>query len=335
MFGKMRSLGALLAIILAALFMSMLGSGQALASSTSIQAHGSGVVSSGSLVQANAFAQNYWTPERMSSARQADALLKSTKLTHRVPAKGPSGSKEPVAPVDGGITPQASPLPTGSYSSYPYSTIGKVFFTDSQTGTNYVCSGAAVNSTNLSVVDTAGHCVVGGGSGGNWYANWVFCPGYYYGSSPHGCWSARVLWSRNEWINSGTFENDFGSAVVSANSAGNLVSVVGGAGWAYGQAAAQSFTAFGYPAASPFDGNQIYYCSGTGTSYSYGSGTVISLPCDMTGGSSGGPWFISLSGTFGYVNGHNDFKYTSDPNHMYSPYYNSNWYSVFNSAQTS
>ena len=55
----------------------------------------------------------------------------------------------------------------------------------------------------------------------------------------------------------------------------------------------------------------------------------------MTGGSSGGPWLISIAGTFGYVNGHNDFKYTNDPNHMYSPYYDYDWYVVFNAAQNS
>ena len=41
----------------------------------------------------------------------------------------------------------------------------------------------------------------------------------------------------------------------------------------------------------------------------------------MTGGSSGGAWNIdwTTSGP-GYINGHNDYKYTSQPLAMYSPY---------------
>ncbi|MFL5656635.1 MAG: hypothetical protein ACJ8CB_20950 [Ktedonobacteraceae bacterium] len=53
----------------------------------------------------------------------------------------------------------------------------------------------------------------------------------------------------------------------------------------------------------------------------------------MTEGCSGGPWMISSNGAFGYVNGHNDFRPTSDPGHMYSPYYDSGWFTVFNTAQ--
>ena len=67
----------------------------------------------------------------------------------------------------------------------------------------------------------------------------------------------------------------------------------------------------------------------------FDDGTVIAIPCNMTGGSSGGPWLISINGTFGYVNGHNDFKYNNDPGHMYSPYYDGDWFTVFNSAQNS
>lgn len=338
MFKRMRHIGALLAMLLIAFSVSVGTGGQVLASSAHMQALPYGVVSSGPIVQPAAQIQAYWTQARMKSALQADILLNGAKLTpKKAQATGPSGSRGPVMPQNSkksAITPLATPLPQSYYSSYPYSTIGKVFFTDSRTGLNYVCSGASVNSTNLNVVDTAGHCVIQGGSGNNWYTNWQFCPQYYYGSTPLGCWSARQFWSRTEWMNSGSLEDDFGDVVVYPNSHGNLVSVVGGTGWAYGYATNQFFYPFGYPAESPYNGNLIYYCSGTGASYGYDDGTVIAVPCDMTGGSSGGPWLISVNGSFGYVNGHNDFKYNSDPNHMYSPYYDSDWYSVFNAAQT-
>ena len=307
------------------------------------------IVSSGQIANATAKQHSYWTKAKMMSARPADSLAASAKVTPKVPApSSSSGIGRPVAPKaakqaakqvspfassNAAIIPAAFQLPNFDYSSYPYSTIGKVFFTDPQTGINYVCSGASVNSANLNVVDTAGHCIVGGGSGGDWYTNWVFCPQYYYGSTPFGCWSARYMVTSSDWLNSGSLEDDFGDVAVWPNSYGNLVDVVGGAGWAYGQAANQYFYPFGYPAGSPFDGNSIYYCNGTGTSFGFDDGSVVSVTCDMTGGSSGGPWLISLNGSFGYINGHNDFKYTNDNSHMYSPYYDSDWYNVFNTAQ--
>ena len=81
--------------------------------------------------------------------------------------------------------------------------------------------------------------------------------------------------------------------IVAPNSQGNLTDLVGGAGWAYNQPVNQPFYAYGYPAGYPFDGQTRQSCEGSlGKSWRHGSGTVVSIPCDMTGGSSGGPWFI-------------------------------------------
>lgn len=294
-------------------------------------------ITSGVLKQDAASVRAYWTPARMEAAISADKLLAPTKLSTTPSRQEASGVIAPAIPR-GQYT--AAPLstskvPHSSYSVFPYSTVGKVFFTDSRTGLNYVCSGASANSNNLSVVDTAGHCVVQGGSGGNWYTNWQFCPQYFKGSTPYGCWVARQLWSLNTWVNTGSLEDDFGDAVVSPNGYGNIVSVVGGTGSAYGFPKKQNFTALGYPAEAPYNGNLMYKCVSGSAAHGFDDGTVLSIACNMTGGSSGGPWLISYNGTFGYVNGHNDFKYTNDPAHMYSPYYDSEWYTVFNAAQNS
>jgi hypothetical protein len=81
----------------------------------------------------------------------------------------------------------------------------------------------------------------------------------------------------------------------------------------------------------------MYQCGPTLPSkfFSFDDGKAIAIPCTMTEGCSGGPWMISSNGVFGYVNGHNDFRPTSDPGHMYSPYYDSGWFAVFNTAQNS
>ncbi len=172
------------------------------------QAHS---VTSGPLVQDAAKVLAYWTPARMNSARSGDELLAYAKLTRAPAQSGASGIGAPALPQGQsvGATPNANKIPHSSYHLYPYSTVGKVFFTDPKTGLNYVCSGASTNSNNKSVVDTAGHCVVQGGSGGNWYTNWVFCPQYFNGTSPRGCWAARQLWSINFWVSTGSFEDDF------------------------------------------------------------------------------------------------------------------------------
>jgi V8-like Glu-specific endopeptidase len=337
---KARHVSLLMIIIVLTPILSVLAPSQSLVNA----APSSDVVTSGPLPQSDAKVQSYWTPERMKSARPITNQPDGAKRTPNIPPKGPSDSKAPrgpsgspisVTPANQGAIPNAFPVPPGQYSTFPYSTVGKVFFTDPRTGINFVCSGSAVNSNNTSVVDTAGHCVVQGGSGNNWYSNWIFCPQYNNGSSPFGCWSARQFWSSTDWVNTGSFEDDFGDAVVSPNGHGNIVNVVGGAGWAYGQATAQNFSAYGYPAAPPFNGNTIQACFGTGAASGWDDGTVVAIPCDMTGGSSGGPWFISINNTFGYVNGHNDFVIDNPPTHMYSPYYDIDWFNVFNAAQNS
>ncbi len=342
MSGKPQRLGSLLILSCLIIGLRAISTNSVAARSTTR----SGVIASGPITQSPALIRTYWTSARMQAARSAGTLLTEVKLTRQTAHATSSGSAPPVPsgihskPIHGAaippseaVTPNANALPHSSYSSQPYATIGRIFFTDPQTGYNYACSGTATTSINQSVVDTAGHCVVAGGSAGDWYTNWVFCPQYYYGKTPYGCWTARYIATSAEWYYSGSFENDFADVAVWANSYGKLINVVGGAGWAFGQSTDQFFYPFGYPAASPFDGNAIFYCASYGIAYNYDTRAVISTSCDMTGGSSGGPWLISLNGSFGYINGHNDFKRTIDPYHIYSPYYDINWYNVFNAAQ--
>jgi hypothetical protein len=122
-------------------------------------------------------------------------------------------------------------------------------------------------------------------------------------------------------------------AIVSPNSQGILADIVGGSGWAYNQSANQPFYAYGYPAAHPFDGQTRQSCEGSlGKIWQDEGGTVVSIPCNMTGGSSGGPWFIKVSGNW-YLNGHNDFTSSMQPGHMFSPYYDDTWYALYSKAQ--
>lgn len=215
--------------------------------------------------------------------------------------------------------------------TYPVSTVGKVFFTTAY-GQDSMCSGTAVVSRNSSVVDTAGHCLY---LYGDWARNVIFCPLYENGNTPFGCWAARALEVPSDWINAkpGDYHHDFGIAIVAPNSQGALTDLVGGVGWTYNQPTNQPFYAYGYPAAYPFDGQTRQSCEdASGTLWQHGDGSVISIPCNMTGGSSGGPWFMQIGGKW-YLNGHNDFISRLRPGHMYSPYYDDTWYALYEKAQ--
>jgi hypothetical protein len=263
----------------------------------------------------------YWTVANMRSAINADATDNNTDFTQQN------------TNADKGQLQQGQP-PSDTNVPYPLSTVGRVFFTTA-TGQNASCSGTAVISANHSVVDTAGHCLYWRGG---WAQNWVFCPLYENGITPYGCWAARDLEAPADWVNAkpNDFHHDMGMAIVTPNDYGNLTDVVGGAGWAYNQPANQPFYAYGYPAGHPFDGQTRSKCDegSIGKIWQFGGGSVISIPCNMTGGSSGGPWFIKVGGNW-YLNGHNDFISSLMPGHMFSPYYDDTWYALYEKAQQS
>jgi V8-like Glu-specific endopeptidase len=212
---------------------------------------------------------------------------------------------------------------TPEYKQYPDSAVGKLFF--NQNGASYVCSASAVGPTEIW---TAGHCVhAGNNSSTGWSTNVVFIPSYNNGAKPFGKFSCNSLTTWSSWYSSGDSHFDVGSAKCSLNSKGeNFLSRTGYLGFAWNQAYELHFDDFGYPQASPFNGATMQTCQssfGHLDPFISGSGpTPYAIGCDMTGGSSGGP-FIWQYGSGNYVNGHNDYKYTtpSQPLEMYSPYF--------------
>ena len=263
----------------------------------------------------------YWTAASMRDATDADQQIGNTADLTQASIDTSAGK----------AAQQQGQPPRNGNTSYPLSTVGKVFFTNAA-GQDLACSGTAVVSSNHSVVDTAGHCLYWNGG---WVRNLIFCPLYENGNTPYGCWAARDLEVPSDWIDAkpNDFHHDFGMAIVAPNSQGDLTDLVGGAGWAYNQPVNQPFYAYGYPAAYPFDGQTRQSCeSSSGTDLAAWGGTVVSIPCNMTGGSSGGPWFIQISDNW-YLNGHNDFTSSLQPGHMFSPYYDDTWYALYDKAQ--
>jgi hypothetical protein len=280
----------------------------------------------------------YWTPERMKAARPETEIpaVKDHKEIAPAAQNGPAGPAGQVAAAAPKAEPKAvggaqDVTPQAYYPNYPVGhpvarTYGKVFFTSF--GLNYVCSATVVNTEGKSEVWTAGHCVSDGQA---WNTNWTFVPNYASGSAPYGYWYAYQLWTTTAWFNNNNdFANDVGSAVLYRNNGWRITDYLGGQGIAWNYPIGQYVYAFGYPQAAPFNGCCLV--GENGPTYNGGGGTIYMVNY-MTGGSSGGAWLMSFDGNWGYINGHNDFKYNTLPQYMYSPYYGNQVLSLYNAVR--
>ncbi|MGG5173929.1 trypsin-like serine peptidase [Pseudarthrobacter sp. J1763] len=287
----------------------------------------------------------YWTGDRMKSAISGDviaakALQRGNRSAAEDVVKGaPTSVPGTVVPgaIPGTLLDKSADTTASATakkpvlqaaSETPVKTIGKVFFT--LAGSNYVCSGNSVSSSNRSVVSTAGHCVNEGP--GAFATNWVFVPAYNNGSAPYGKWTAKALYTPSQWSGSGNMQYDTGFAVMNTLNGKKLADVVGSSGIQFNQARGLTYKSFGYPAASPFNGETLKSCTGTATNDTINPQfNSQGIPCNMTGGSSGGPWFIGTSST-GYQNSINSYGYGTNSTKMFGPYWGSVIQSTYSSA---
>jgi hypothetical protein len=240
-------------------------------------------------------------------------------------------------------------------------TTGKVLFT--MAGVDYVCSGSVASDTgaSTSLVLTAGHCVYDE-SGSGFATNWMFVPNYEDGGSivtnpngthsftcdttQFGCWTATALVTTTAWANGGGslagFNNDYAFAVVGTGGKTGqnvqLDAAVGSNPVAFNQSHPAQVYSFGYPQASPYNGQKLIYCAGQDIPDSWGGTSDYGLDCNMTGGSSGGPWFVGFNASAGTgsLNSVNSFKYTSGrfTRYMWGPYFGAYTQKTYNAAQT-
>jgi V8-like Glu-specific endopeptidase len=278
-------------------------------------------------IQTAAAAEAYWTPERMAAAIPADGPA-TVKAKSAPQPSGRAGSIEGVAPSVKVKTEQAQGIGTMLNES---PTVGKVFFTNPANGLNYVCSAATVSSAKRKLVQTAGHCVHGG-AGGQWMSNWVFVPRYRNGARPFGTWSAYQLTSRTAWINSSNSDEDMGIVIMQTLGGNSIANVVGGNGlrWNWGYSVA--VTILGYPAGPPFTGELQYFCQGTTWN---GHAQQVRAWCNMTGGSSGGPWLQEYNDAngLGYINSVVSHRH-NDANQMDGPYFDNDIKSLYDFAES-
>ncbi|MFF5900075.1 trypsin-like serine peptidase [Streptomyces argenteolus] len=258
----------------------------------------------------NPVIEGLWKPGRMSSAEDPARTMSAGDLA------GQGVSDPEPAPV------RARPekLPYHEHAA----PVGKVFF-DSPEG-SMVCSGTVVqdpeNPGRSNLVWTAGHCVHAGAEGG-WYRNIVFVPSYNdQGRSaaemakaqpreiaPYGTYWADWAATSGEWLSGGgatggagapydyavlhvkpesgtkSLEETVGNALAVDFDAPEITRIAGMGAW-------------GYPAGAPYDGLLMHTCADRPGRLSLGPATptMYRIGCTMTGGSSGGGWFVEGEG---------------------------------------
>ena len=296
----------------------------------------------------------FWTPARLRAAKPAGVIIAGKQ-----PKVLPPTGKQPGRPghVVGGlpngrlaptsatrtISPEAFPYPypydsfTPSWAlwhQYPDQVNGKLFFENN--GGGFVCSATAVASasgtSNENEIWTAGHCLVNTEANNQVVdSSALFTPGYNGNLSnfdPFGEFAWNGGWTTSSaWYNNRDLTEDEAAMTVgtSSTTGRTLGQAVGYDGFAWNFPVNEQFVAFGYPAASPYNGLNLVENLGATAGQDSMSGANPVEPIvtgnQMTGGSSGGAWNINwtTSGP-GYINGHNDYKYSNQPRAMYSPY---------------
>ncbi|MEV0369918.1 hypothetical protein AB0I10_08860 [Streptomyces sp. NPDC050636] len=263
---------------------------------------------------ANPIIEDHWKSDRLAKAKAApDVSVKATGFGSEYDATDP----EP-RPV------------TAEQVARPYhrhmAPVGKIFF-DSPDGPR-VCSGTVVEDPahpgKSSLVWTAGHCVHSGKQGG-WMRNIVFVPSYNDNGvpmsqvgqtpaqqvTPYGRFWADWITTSGEWLNMGSEETGNGGSaydfavlhVKPENGSGkSLQETVGAAAQVWFNAPSadgiSSLDAFGYPAAPPYDGARMMNCPARPGRLTMQQGTpaMHRIGCTMTGGTSGGGWFVNRGG---------------------------------------
>jgi hypothetical protein len=278
----------------------------------------------------------YWTHDRIAHAIPRDFLLQPSGQF--VPAQGKPG---------GGGGPNNVTGASWTLGGQVVTTSGKVLFT--MAGVDYICSGAVINDnrSDYSIVLTAGHCSFDE-TNGAFATNWTFYPAfdtnatYDCATSAYGCWYATALVVDSGFATAGGFNtqatvHDWSFAVVPSggNSDTQLDVTAGWFGYNFNDpgVGVQVFD-FGYPAAGRYHGYDLTYCSDQVFYDANNGNNTLGIDCNMTGGSSGGPWltgFDSVTGV-GTLNSVNSYGYTSIKNKEYGPKFNGNTATTYNVA---
>ncbi|MFD8500549.1 trypsin-like serine peptidase [Amycolatopsis sp. NPDC059657] len=217
--------------------------------------------------------RDYWTPERIATLEV-----------------GPTTPGHP--PVDG---PDGSSVATGTEVER---TVGRLFFVDR--GEDSSCTTTLVTSANLATAVTGGHCVHGRDLIGNdpqWMTKMFFVPGFRDNTRPFGDYVVRSAVVDRHWVDDDQ-RSEYDQAFLVLNGKPGQGQLI-----AFGLPGGLPATELGYPRAAKKDGHHgrleftgmhVARCWGTpkenkGNDEIPAHAGQWGIPCDMGGGSSGGP----------------------------------------------
>ena len=285
----------------------------------------------------------YWTAERIKNAIPRDFVRTS------------NGKFEPAAKPGGGGGNGGGKAVTGASWTGGGKVLvqsGRVLFTLG--GVDYICSASVVGDDGdpaYSLIVTAGHCAFDEAAD-VFATNWVYYPSfdtsptYTCVQATYGCWAARALvihhgFSDQSSFNGITVQYDWAFAVVAAGGNGGSVPSQVDALGAYAvdtglTSGPNPGWAFGYPAGGKYSpGLDLTYCKGAIGTDPYNANLNWRIGCDMTGGSSGGPWLKDTNNpatNAGSVFSLNSYTY-SGVRAMHGPKFNGNTAATYAAAK--
>ncbi|MFI6326123.1 trypsin-like serine peptidase [Nonomuraea sp. NPDC050556] len=288
---------------------------------------------------------SYWTPERMADAlpiKLLDLVGQGGGVLSGLTGKAglgaapdlTGGTAKIVQPRRQSSRP-ASSTTTGSRwqaGGAVARTTGRVFLTVD--GVDFVCSAGTVRSANKDVVVTAGHCVKDGV--GEWAENWTFVPGYQEGGGqPYGAFTARRMFVAGPWSRSADDSYDVGMVALNKSDGRHVTETVGAQEIGFNTTRGGQAFGFGFPADPPYDGEHLVYCAGRLRDDPHDQTRDQGMSCDMTAGSSGGPWMTGFdpSSGRGTVTSVSSFKYSDDHGTMFGPYFGDAAKTLFSTAE--
>jgi V8-like Glu-specific endopeptidase len=201
----------------------------------------------------------YWTPERMRQVGTETNNIAETVAR-----------------------PWPTPAPRG---------VGRLFFT-TVPGQDTWCTATAVPSGNKDTAITAGHCLWPGYTRDDQViktTNVGFVPGYDHGDAPAGVYAARSFLVPESYTPNSN--PDVGLAVFAPSEGRHLTDAVGTQNVSFSETGPRQTSIVGYPGSKAAYGEALAWCDVAATPAAAERWTA---PCDMAGGSSGGPWLTGF-----------------------------------------
>ncbi|MEW6301143.1 MAG: trypsin-like serine protease [Thermodesulfobacteriota bacterium] len=181
-------------------------------------------------------------------------------------------------------------IPLSADTSYPYRTVGKLFFTIPGQG-DFVCSASVIKPR---LILTAGHCVHSGTASPGFFTNWRFVPAFRDGAAPFQSWDWSFVITTSTWASGGGgVPNAADYALIELrdrtvnNAVRRIGEVTGFLGFQTLSLLPNHAHILGYP--GNLDSGQKMH-QVTAESFRAVAPNCVEYGSDMRGGSSGGPY---------------------------------------------